>query len=191
VQFTTEKMSDPVKTEVDESKDERSPSPSFEGLLDPDQADGGEKQQPRSVSNQSRNKIMAVAALVVVLIIGVSVVVWHFTKEEVLIGAFSSDDIQVGGIYEFDKNDGCDGKMIVVPKFKRANLEKVDTDGYDQRWIIKANKDKDRVRTTYITIEGTCCWEITDRHGNSETIKSGWEGVPSISHLKIIDTKKC
>merc|ERR1712107_281815 len=175
----------------DESKDERSPSPSFEGLLDPDQADGGEKQQPKSVSNQSRNKIMAAAALVVVLVIGVSVVAWHFTKEEVLIGVFSSDDIQVGGIYEFDKNDGCDGKMIVVPKFKRANLEKVDSDGYTQRWKIGANNSKDKVRTTYITIEGTCCWEIEDRHGNSETIKSGWEGVPSISHLKFIKTQKC
>jgi len=39
-----------------------------------------------------------------------------------LIGVFSSDQIQVGGLYEFDKNDGCDGKMIVVPKFRKANL---------------------------------------------------------------------
>jgi len=189
-------MSDPVKTEVDESKDERSPSPSFEGLLDPDQADGGEKQQPRSVSNQSRNKIMAVAALVVVLIIGVSVVVWHFTKEEGNhVSIFESSKINHGGITTDARGNeithGCSGKLIATPQFERGDIEKVDTDGYDQQWRILANFKKDNVRTTYITIEGTCCWEITDRHGNSETIKSGWEGVPGISHLKIIKTKKC
>ena len=42
----------------------------------------GEKQEPKSVSVNSRNKIMGAAALVVILIIGVSVVAWHFTKQE-------------------------------------------------------------------------------------------------------------
>ena len=58
-------------------------SPSFEGLLDPDTVDG-EKQEvePKSVSVNSRNKIMGAAALAVLLIVGVSVVAWHFTKQE-------------------------------------------------------------------------------------------------------------
>ena len=57
---------------------------------------------------------------------------WHYFLSQIiskynlihlaLIGTFSSDQIQVGGLYEFDKNDGCDGKMIVVPKFRKANL---------------------------------------------------------------------
>ncbi len=42
----------------------------------------GEKQEPNSVSSNSRNKIMGAAALVVLLIVGVSVVAWHFTKQE-------------------------------------------------------------------------------------------------------------
>ena len=44
----------------------------------------GEKQEvePKSVSVSSRNKIMGAAALAVLLIVGVSVVAWHFTKQE-------------------------------------------------------------------------------------------------------------
>ena len=70
-------MSEPVKTEPDDGRE----SPSFEGLLDPDTTDG-EKQEPKSVSVNSRNKIMGAAALAVLLIVGVSVVAWHFTKQE-------------------------------------------------------------------------------------------------------------
>ena len=43
-----------------------------------------------------------------------------------MIGEFiilSSGDTQVGGIYEFGRSDGCAGKMIVVPKFRKAKLE--------------------------------------------------------------------
>ena len=42
-----------------------------------------------------------------------------------MVGEFvvlSSGNTRMGGIYQFDKNDGCDGKMIVVPKFRKANL---------------------------------------------------------------------
>ena len=42
----------------------------------------GEKQEPKGVSVNSRNKIMGAAALAVLLIVGVSVVAWHFTKQE-------------------------------------------------------------------------------------------------------------
>ena len=53
----------------------------------------GEKQEvePKSVSVNSRNKIMGAAALAVLLIVGVSVVAWHFTKQEgKLLMSFSS-----------------------------------------------------------------------------------------------------
>ena len=51
--------------------------------MGPDTVDG-EKQEvePKSVSVNSRNKIMGAAALAVLLIVGVSVVAWHFTKQE-------------------------------------------------------------------------------------------------------------
>jgi uncharacterized protein HemX len=85
-------MSEPVKTEPDDCQDGRE-SPSFEGLLDPDTVDG-EKQEvePKSVSVNSRNKMMGAAALAVLLIVGVSVVAWHFTKQErKLLMSFSSN----------------------------------------------------------------------------------------------------
>merc|ERR1719319_1113188 len=121
---------------------------------------------------------MGATALAVLLIVGVSLVAWHFTKQEPLIGAFSSDQIQVGGLYEFDKNDGCNGKMIVVPKFRKANLVKVNTDGFSQHWKIRANNKKDNARTTFIKIEGTCCWVITDRHGETQDFGLGDEKEP-------------
>jgi len=185
-------MSEPVKTEPDDSQDQLDgrESPSFEGLLDPDTVDG-EKQEPKGVSVKSRNKIMGAAALAVLLIVGVSVVAWHFTKQEPLIGTFSSDQIQVGGLYEFDKNDGCDGKMIVVPKFRKANLVKVDTDGFSAYWLIRANKNSNKARTSHIKIEGTCCWEIADRNGETQEFGLSQEGEPKIAYIKTIKTKKC
>ena len=49
--------------------------------MGPDTVDA-EKQEPESASVNSRNKIMGAAALAVLLIVGVSVVAWHFTKQE-------------------------------------------------------------------------------------------------------------
>lgn len=44
-----------------------------------------------------------------------------------MIGEFiilSSGDTRTGGgIINFDRNDGCAGKMIVVPKFRKAKLD--------------------------------------------------------------------
>ena len=49
-----------------------------------------------------------------------------------MIGEFiilSSGDTRTGGgIINFDRNDGCAGKMIVVPKFRKAKLDKVPLD---------------------------------------------------------------
>ena len=42
-----------------------------------------------------------------------------------MVGEFvvqSSGKTRMGGIYDFDRNDGCDGKMIVFPKFRKAKL---------------------------------------------------------------------
>ena len=42
-----------------------------------------------------------------------------------MIGEFvvqSSGKTRMGGIYDFDRNYGCDGKMIVIPKFRKAKL---------------------------------------------------------------------
>merc|ERR1719400_2361894 len=54
---------------------------------------------------------MGAAALAVLLIVGVSVVAWHFTKQEPMIGEFvilSSGDTRMGGgIINSVRNDGC------------------------------------------------------------------------------------
>jgi len=190
-------MSEPVKTEPDDSQDQLDgrESPSFEGLLDPDTVDG-EKQEPKGVSVNSRNKIMGAAALAVLLIVGVSVVAWHFTKQEPKVGEFSAlDSINGGCVTGCPDNSvgvsGCSGKMIVEDTFKRGDIEKVDTDGFSQHWKIRANEKKDKARTSYIEIKGTCCWEIADRNGETQEFGLGDAKEPRIAYIKTIKTKKC
>ena len=50
--------------------------------MDPDTTDGEKQEVEPKINNNSRNKIMGAAALAVLLIVGVSVVAWHFTKQE-------------------------------------------------------------------------------------------------------------
>merc|ERR1712008_126746 len=59
--------------------------------------------------------------------------------------------------------DGCTGKAIFEPNFKRGDIEKSSEEGFGKVFQIQANKKKDKVRTSYIAIEGTCCWVIEDR----------------------------
>jgi len=190
-------MSEPVKTEPDDSQDQLDgrESPSFEGLLDPDTVDG-EKQEPKGVSVKSRNKIMGAAALAVLLIVGVSVVAWHFTKQEPdVISAFHSSEIKHGCVTGCTDsgNDvgGCDGKLISDPPFARGDIEKVDTDDFSAYWLIQANKNSNKARTSHIKIEGTCCWEIADRNGETQEFGLSQEGEPKIAYIKTIKTKKC
>merc|ERR1740129_2151980 len=41
-------------------------------------------------------------------------------------------------------NTGCFGKLIASPSFRRGNIEKVDTDGFSQHWIIRSSSKKDK-----------------------------------------------
>jgi len=189
-------MSEPVKTEEPDDFQDGRESPSFEGLLDPDTTDGEKQEVEPKINNNSRNKIMGAAALAVLLIVGVSVVAWHFTKQEPDgISQFHASEINHGGVTgdTGGGNDvgGCDGNLISDPPFSRGVIEKVDTDGFSQHWRIKANEKKDRARTDYIKIEGTCCWEISDRHGETEEFALGQEKQPKIAYINQIKTKKC
>merc|ERR1712051_82303 len=188
------KMSEPVKTEEPDDFQDGRESPSFEGLLDPDTTDGEKQEVEPKINNNSRNKIMGAAALAVLLIVGVSVVAWHFTKQEPDVDSFGIGKLYSGGITTaggVEGVSGCQGKMVVKPPFKRGNIEKVDTNGFSQHWEIKANKKKNRARTEYIKIEGTCCWEISDRHGETEDFALGQEKEPRIAYIFTIKTKKC
>jgi len=121
----------------------------------------------------------------------------HHLDEERLtdIDSFDTTDLYGGGVtYTGNRVEGvagCEGKMVVTPSFKRGNIEKVNTDGFSQHWKIRANNKKDNARTTFIKIEGTCCWEITDRHGETQDFGLGDEKEPRISYIKTIKTKKC
>ena len=50
--------------------------------MGPDTVDAEKQEEPKGVSVNSRNKIMGAAAIAVLLIVGVSLVAWHFTKQE-------------------------------------------------------------------------------------------------------------
>ena len=47
------------------------------------------------------------------------------------------------------------------------------------------------VRTNYISIEGTCCWVIKDRHGETEELGLGQSKEPRIAYISEIKSKKC
>ena len=64
-------------------------------------------------------------------------------------------------------------------------------EGFVQVFKIKANENRDRVRTNYISIEGTCCWEIKDRHGETEELGLGQSKEPKIAYISQIKSKKC
>ena len=51
----------------------------------------------------------------IITVIPILAMVGEFTVQ-------SSGNTRMGGIYDFDKYDGCDGKMIVIPKFRKAKL---------------------------------------------------------------------
>ena len=75
--------------------------------------------------------------------------------------------------------------------FAHIPNRKVDDDGFSQHWNIKANAKKDKARTNLIEITGTCCWVITDRHGETEEFGLGEKKQPRIAYIKTIKTKKC
>ena len=71
------------------------------------------------------------------------------------------------------------------------NFRKSSEKGFAQVFQIKANKEKDRVRTNYISIEGTCCWEIENRNGETEELGLGQSKEPKIAYISQIKSKKC
>ena len=70
---------------------------------------------------------------------------------------------------------------------------KIEKDGFKEVFQIWANKDKDKLRSTKITVHGTCCWEIFHRLGASQKdIKPGQTDItPSVAYIRTLKTKKC
>ena len=75
---------------------------------------------------------------------------------------------------------------------KILHFRKTDELGFEEEFKIWANKKKDRYRTTEITIEGTCCWEIYNRMGESQKdLRPGQNIRPRIAYIRKLKTKKC
>jgi len=113
------------------------------------------------------------------------------------LGVGSSYGINVGGASALDgvNSDGvrgCTGKLLITPPFKKRNIEKTKEDGFSEVFKIWANRKKDKLRTRKITVQGTCCWEIYDRSGESQKdIKQGQTLTPSVAYIRKFKTKKC
>merc|ERR1712008_160396 len=87
---------------------------------------------------------------------------------------------------------GCTGKLIMTPPFKKGDIEKTTEDGFIFTAWIWANKKRDGYRTTEITVQGTCCWEIYNRLGESrKDLKPGQTITPNIAYIRKLKTKKC
>merc|ERR1711971_664283 len=95
------------------------------------------------------------------------------------------------GSYLHPRRDGCSGQAIVVPDFRRGDVEKSSGEGFSRVFQIKANKKKDKAKTNYISIEGTCCWVIGNRHGETEELGLGESKIPKIAYISTLKTKKC
>ena len=69
---------------------------------------------------------------------------------------------------------------------------KTKEDEFVEVFKIWANKKKDKKRTKKITVQGTCCWEIYSRTGDSQkNIRPGQTLTPSVAYIKKLKTKKC
>jgi len=113
------------------------------------------------------------------------------------LGVGSSYGINVGGASALDGVEdngvrGCTGKLIITPPFKKGNIEKTKDDDFVEVFKIRANRKKDKKRTKKITVQGTCCWEIYSRTGDSQkNIRPGQTLTPSVAYIKKLKTKKC
>merc|ERR1712012_595643 len=65
-------------------------------------------------------------------------------------------------------HDDCEGQLNMVPSKQYKNLrvkyEKMSSESKN-KWTIKRNRRKDRVKISYISIKGNCCWKTCDRNG--------------------------
>ena len=68
---------------------------------------------------------------------------------------------------------------------------KVEREGYTTTVHIKANKGKNRIRTFRVGIEGTCCWKIYHRQGDSQELTPGEDKTPEIAYISKITSFKC
>ena len=57
--------------------------------------------------------------------------------------------------------------------------------------MIWGNRKKDKLRTSKITIIGTCCWTIEHRLGDKQELCPGQSKTPSVAYIRKLKTLKC
>ena len=72
----------------------------------------------------------------------------------------------------------------------RVKYEKLSSENKN-KWTIKRNKRKDRVKISYISVKGNCCWKTCDRNGNCDNFELGEEKHPNFQSIFTISTSKC
>jgi len=109
----------------------------------------------------------------------------------VLIGLFAST--AYGGARSIGEHGirGCTGELIISPRFKRGDIIKTSEVGWDMKFTILCNRGQDICRTNRITVQGTCCWEISNRDGYTQELVPGQRITPTIAYISQLRTKKC
>jgi len=113
------------------------------------------------------------------------------------LGVGSSYGINVGGASALDAPDsegvrGCTGKLLITPPFKKGDIEKTEEKGFVEVFKHWANRRKNKLRTKKLTVQGTCCWEIYHRSGESQKdLRPGQTITPSVAYIWKLKTKKC
>jgi len=155
-------------------------------------------------SRNRRNRIIAGITSIVLLIIGVAIVVWYFTPHpEPEYGIFEVQNgtevspfaFGAGLITGFEEKqiiNGCEGKLTILPTLKRGDVEVDYDDKIGTTFTVVANKKRKKKVTNHIKPEGNCCWEISNKDNEKQTILAGatefdTTDVKYIHKIKTID----
>jgi len=82
----------------------------------------------------------------------------------------------------------CKGELIITPELPRT-FKKCQEGNL--RCTVFKNKRKNRHRFQFIRVHGTCCWEISDRYGETEIFGPGQERQPKIAYVSKMKTVAC
>ena len=83
------------------------------------------------------------------------------------------------------------GRKIVLKGVFFSFIRKTSDNGFNQHWIIKYGVNRNRHRTNYVKVHGTCCWEIMDRNREKQEFRPGQEEEPRVAYISRIKSKKC
>jgi len=193
---------DDKNSKSEESKDvaDGRKSPSSDPLLESALPKEEKTDEPKiSILRSKRNKIMLGIALTVLLIIGITIVVWFLTAEEPDFDTFDGKSppskVKKGGALDVGDHrnfSGCDGKLKIRPKLKRPDIEVDHTTETGKKFLILANKRKNKKKTEYVETIGNCCWQISNKEGVKEDFGPGESReTKEVKYIKIIKTIDC